>query len=90
MRSYARKSGFTLIELVVVLAIIAALAGLVISQVAMLGRTTDMASSASNQAELANNIQLYFVLQKRFPCAIQSGRSRELRSHSDRSREERN
>jgi len=72
MQSYARKSGFTLIELVVVLAIIAALAGLVISQVAMLGRTTDMASSASNQAELANNIQLYFVLQKRFPQGLDS------------------
>lgn len=66
------KKGFTLIELVVVIAIIAALAGLVIPQVSMLGRTTDMASSASNQAELANNLSLYFVLQKRYPQGLDS------------------
>jgi prepilin-type N-terminal cleavage/methylation domain-containing protein len=66
------KRGFTLIELVVVLAIIAALAGLVIPQVAMLGRTTDMAASASSQKELANNIQLFFVLQKRYPQGFDS------------------
>lgn len=66
------KKGFTLIELVVVLAIIAALAGLVIPQVAMLGRTTDMAASASSQKELANNIQLFFVLQKRYPQGFDS------------------
>jgi prepilin-type N-terminal cleavage/methylation domain-containing protein len=66
------KKGFTLIELVVVLAIIAALAGLVIPQVSMLGRTTDMAASASNQAELANNLQLFFVLQKRYPQGLDS------------------
>jgi prepilin-type N-terminal cleavage/methylation domain-containing protein len=66
------KRGFTLIELVVVLAIIAALAGLVIPQVAMLGRTTDMAASASSQKELANNIQLFFVLQKRYPQGLDS------------------
>jgi prepilin-type N-terminal cleavage/methylation domain-containing protein len=66
------KHGFTLIELVVVLAILAALAGLVIPQVAMLGRTTDMAASASSQSELANNIQLFFVLQKRYPQGLDS------------------
>jgi prepilin-type N-terminal cleavage/methylation domain-containing protein len=66
------KQGFTLIELVVVLAIVAALAGLIVPQVGMLGRTTDMASSAKNQADLANNIQMFFVLQKRFPQGMDS------------------
>jgi prepilin-type N-terminal cleavage/methylation domain-containing protein len=64
--------GFTLIELVVVLAILAAIAGLVIPQVAGLGRTTDMASSAKSQSDLANNIQLFFVLQKRVPQGLDS------------------
>lgn len=67
-----RAGGFTLIELVVVLVILAALAGLVIPQVAMLGRSTDMATSAKSQADLANNIQLFFVLQKRFPQGMDS------------------
>jgi prepilin-type N-terminal cleavage/methylation domain-containing protein len=66
------RRGFTLIELVVVLAILAAIAGLVIPQVAGLGRTTDMASSAKSQSDLANNIQLFFVLQKRFPQGFDS------------------
>lgn len=72
MTARHRKSGFTLIELVVVIAIIAALAGLVIPQVSMLGRSTDMASSASCQAELTNNLQLFFVLQKRYPQGLDS------------------
>jgi len=66
------RKGFTLIELVVVLAILAAIAGLVIPQVASLGRTTDMAASAKSQSDLASNIQLYFVLQKRFPQGFDS------------------
>jgi type II secretory pathway pseudopilin PulG len=61
-----------LIELVVVLAIIAALAGLVIPQVGMLGRSTDMAASAKTQSDLANNLQLFFTLQKRFPQGLDS------------------
>ncbi|MFN0243888.1 MAG: prepilin-type N-terminal cleavage/methylation domain-containing protein [Planctomycetota bacterium] len=61
------RRGFTLVELVVVLLIIAAVAGLVIPAVAALGRTTDMAASAKTQQDIANNIQQFFVLQKRFP-----------------------
>ncbi len=67
-----RRVGFTLIELVIVLLIIAALAGLVVPQVAMLGRSTDMAVSAKTQSDLANNIQLFFVLQKRYPQGMDS------------------
>jgi len=65
-------AGFTLIEMVVVLVILAALAGLVIPQIAMLGRSSDMAASAKTQADLASNLQLFFVLQKRYPQGLDS------------------
>ncbi len=79
----ARWLGFTLIELVVVLVIIATIAGFVIPQVSGLGRSSDMAASAKTQADLANNLQLFFVLQKRFPQGwirywIHPGRSMRL------------
>jgi prepilin-type N-terminal cleavage/methylation domain-containing protein len=64
--------GFTLIELVVVLIIIATIAGLVIPQVSMIGRSSDMAASAKTQSDLASNIQLFFVLQKRYPQGFDS------------------
>lgn len=67
-----RRLAFTLIELVVVLLIIAIIAGLVIPQVSMLGRTADMAASAKGQSDLASNIQLYFALQKRYPRGFDS------------------
>ena len=63
---------FTLLELVVVLMILAALAGLVISQVAQLGRTTDMAYSAKTSSDIAENLQMHFVLQKRYPTHMDS------------------
>lgn len=63
---------FTLLELVVVLMILAALAGLVISQVAQLGRTTDMAYSAKTSSDIAENLQMHFVLQKRYPTNMDS------------------
>lgn len=70
--SSRRRSGFTLIELVIVLLILAAIAGLVIPQIGMLGRSTDMAVSAKTQADLAANTQLFFVLQKRYPQGLDS------------------
>jgi len=70
--SLSLRTAFTLIELVVVLMIIAAIAGLVIPQIGMLGRTTDMAASAKTQADLANNVQLFFTLQKRYPQGLDS------------------
>ncbi len=72
MNRGARWLGFTLIELVVVLVIIATIAGFVIPQVSGLGRSSDMAASAKTQADLANNLQLFFVLQKRFPQGMDS------------------
>ncbi|MBL8825572.1 MAG: prepilin-type N-terminal cleavage/methylation domain-containing protein [Planctomycetaceae bacterium] len=69
---HAHPLGFTLIELVVVLVIIATIAGLVIPQIGGLGRSSDMAASAKTQADLANNLQLFFVLQKRFPQGMDS------------------
>ena len=68
----ASSRGFTLVELIVVLVIIAAVSGLVIPAVASLGRSTDMAASAKTQQDLANNLQQFFVLQKRFPQGMDS------------------
>lgn len=67
-----RQRGFTLVELVVVLVIVGAVAGLVIPSVAGLGRTTDMATSAKTQQDLAANLQEFFVLQKRYPQGLDS------------------
>lgn len=69
---HASSRGFTLVELIVVLVIIAAVSGLVIPAVAALGRSTDMAASAKTQQDLGNNLQQFFVLQKRFPQGLDS------------------
>jgi prepilin-type N-terminal cleavage/methylation domain-containing protein len=71
-RRQTGRRGFTLIELVVVLIIIAAIAGLVVPQIGMIGRSSDMAASGKTQSDLANNIQLFFVLQKRYPQGFDS------------------
>lgn len=72
VRRSATRRGFTLIELVIVLLIIAVLAGLVISNVGMFGRSADMAASAKTQSDLAGNVQLFFVTQKRYPQGLDS------------------
>jgi prepilin-type N-terminal cleavage/methylation domain-containing protein len=66
------RSAFTLLELVIVVMIIATIAGLVIPQLGMIGRSSDMAASAKTQTDLANAIQTYFVLQKRYPMGMDS------------------
>lgn len=67
-----RRGGFTLIEMVLVLIILATIAGLVISQLGFLGRTADMAATAKSQQDIANQLNLYFVLQKRMPQRLDS------------------
>lgn len=67
-----RRLGFTLIEMVLVLIILATLAGLVISQFSMLGRSADMAATAKTQQDIANQLGLYFTLQKRMPQRLDS------------------
>ena len=67
-----KLTGFTLIELLVVIIIIAALAALVVPNVGMFGRSTDMAVSAKSQADVANQIQMFFVTQKRYPAGLDS------------------
>lgn len=64
--------GLTLIELVMVLIILGTVAGLVVPQVAHLGRTSDMAATSKTQADLASNIQMHFVQLKRFPQGMDS------------------
>lgn len=71
-RPLSGRVGFTLIELVVVVIIIATIAGFVIPQIGMLGRTSDMAATAKTQSDLASNIQLFFTLQKRYPQGFDS------------------
>jgi len=71
-RRRAAQRGLTLIELVLVLIVLAALAGLVIPQVGNLGRTSDMATTAKTQADLASNIQLHFMQLKRYPQGMDS------------------
>lgn len=66
------RKGFTLIELLVVIVIIAALAALIVPNVGMFGRSTDMAVSAKSQSDVANNVQQFFVLQKRYPQGMDS------------------
>jgi prepilin-type N-terminal cleavage/methylation domain-containing protein len=67
----ARK-GLTLLELVVVIGILAALAGLVISKIDWSRRQADMATSADTCAELARNIQMYVAEQATLPDAWDS------------------
>ncbi len=71
-RGNSVRRGLTLLELVIVIGILAALAAMVVPQIGMLGRSTDMAASAKTQSDLANNVQLFFQLQKRYPQGLDS------------------
>ncbi len=70
--SRPRRAGFTLIELLVVIVILAALAALIVPNIGMYGRSSDMAVSAKSQADVANQVSLFFVTQKRYPQGMDS------------------
>lgn len=74
LNQYQRRAlrAFTLIELLVVIIILAALAALIVPNIGSFGRSTDMAVSAKTQSDLANQINQFFVLQKRFPQGLDS------------------
>lgn len=72
MLTHRRRAGLTLIELVIVMTILIALAGLIIPSLAGIGRQSDMAASAKTQADHASSIQLHFVQLRRMPQGLDS------------------
>ena len=71
-RQRRNPAAFTLIELLVVIVILAALAALIVPNIGQYGRSTDMAVSAKTQADIANQAQLFFITQKRYPQGLDS------------------
>lgn len=67
-----RRSAFTLMELIVVVAILAAMAGLVISKVDWIRRQANMAIGAEASADVAQNIQTYIATTERLPSGLDS------------------
>ncbi|HEY5315077.1 MAG TPA: type II secretion system protein [Pirellulales bacterium] len=67
-----KRSGFTLMELVVVVAILAALAGLVISKIDWIRRQANMAIGAETSADVAQNIQMYLAATEQLPSGLDS------------------
>lgn len=65
-------SGFTLIELVVVLAILAAIAGLVVPQIDSLRRSSDKGTASHTIATVSQNTQLYRTLKGNYPHRFDS------------------
>jgi len=73
MSSVVRKhSGFTLIEMVVVLAVLAAVASLVIPKVDFVRRSADTATTANGQGNVASNLQFHRVAKGTFPNRFDS------------------
>jgi prepilin-type N-terminal cleavage/methylation domain-containing protein len=71
LRTGARR-GFTLIELVVVLAILAAIAGLVIPQIDGLRRSSDKGTASHTIGAVSMNTQLYRTLKGNYPNRFDS------------------
>ena len=67
-----KRTGFTLMELIVVVAILAALAGLVINKVDWIRRQANMAIGAEASGDVARNIQTYIAATERLPSGLDS------------------
>jgi prepilin-type N-terminal cleavage/methylation domain-containing protein len=67
MKAYRRTRGFTLIELVAVVAILVALVSLTIPRIDALQNKTNKGVSASNQHSVARSIMLYKAMHNSYP-----------------------
>jgi prepilin-type N-terminal cleavage/methylation domain-containing protein len=65
-----KRIGFSLMELMVVVAILAVLAGLVISKIDYARRDANMAAGALSCGDVAQNIQLYLAMTEKFPAGL--------------------
>jgi prepilin-type N-terminal cleavage/methylation domain-containing protein len=63
----SRRGGFTLLELLVVIMVLATLAGLAISRVDWARRSADSATSAAGMAQVQENLQLYRTMKGTYP-----------------------
>jgi len=71
-RSRALRPALTLVELVVVLAIMAVLAALVIPRLGFIKDSADTVSSAAGSTELANNLEIYKASTGLYPLRMDS------------------
>jgi prepilin-type N-terminal cleavage/methylation domain-containing protein len=67
-----KRVGFSLMELMVVVAILAVLAGLVIAKIDYARRDANMAAGALSCGDVAQNIQLYLATTERLPNGLDS------------------
>lgn len=69
-RQQSRQAGFTLIELVMVLVIITALAALVIPVIDYIRRTSDKASASFAISQVAENVAMYRTINGTYPSGL--------------------
>ena len=68
----ARSRGFSLIELLIVIAVLAATAGLLIGRVDWVRRSADSATSLAGIAQVHQNLQVYRVAKSVYPDRFDS------------------